>query len=234
MKTHATTGLGQGHRTATAPRSRTRSKAALLGLMLAAGLTCLTGATPEQVEAARQRLPQDDTFSTKLAHAALDRTKHTVRYEPAYLKLPYPGGDVPADTGVCTDEVIRSYRALGLDLQKLVHEDMKANFSAYPKNWGLSRPDPNIDHRRVPNLKTFFKRRGASLPVTDKPEDYKPGDLITCTVPPHLPHIAIVVPAPDGGPRPWIVHNIGSGPQMEDRLFEFPLTGHYRWTGTAK
>ncbi|QIF01463.1 DUF1287 domain-containing protein [Roseimicrobium sp. ORNL1] len=201
------------------------------GLALVLSRPSLQGTTPEQVEAARARLSKDEAFATKLAHAALDRTKQTVRYEPAYVRLDYPNGDVPADTGVCTDEVIRSYRILSLDLQKLVHEDMKRNFSAYPRNWGLSRPDPNIDHRRVPNLQTFFKRKGASLPVTDKPEDYLPGDLITCTVPPHLPHIAIVVPAPDGGPRPWIVHNIGSGPKMEDRLFDFPLTGHYRWTG---
>ena len=172
---------------------------------------------------------QTETFPARLIQAALDRTKLTVRYVPAYVKLDYPGGDVPADTGVCTDEVIRSYRALGTDLQKLVHEDMKANFSAYPKNWDLRKPDPNIDHRRVPNLQTFFKRRGASLPVTDRAADYLPGDLITCTVPPHLPHIALVVPAPDGSGKPWIVHNIGGGPQLEDRLFEFPLTGHYRF-----
>jgi uncharacterized protein YijF (DUF1287 family) len=178
---------------------------------------------------ARAQLPKDDAFATKLSHAALDRTKQVVRYEPAYVSLKYPGGDVPAETGVCTDEVIRAYRALEFDLQKLVHEDMKANFSAYPKNWGLKSTDKNIDHRRVPNLQTFFKRRGASLPVTDKAGDYLPGDLITCTVPPNLPHIALVVPAPDGGPRPWIVHNIGRGPQLEDRLFAFPLTGHYRW-----
>lgn len=203
----------------------------VVGLALVISRPFLQAATPEQVEAARARLPKDEAFTTKLAGAALDRTKQTVRYEPAYVRLDYPNGDVPADTGVCTDEVIRSYRTLGFDLQKLVHEDMKRNFSAYPKNWGLSKPDPNIDHRRVPNLKTFFKRKGSSLPVTDKPEDYLPGDLITCTVPPHLPHIAIVVPAPDGGSRPWIVHNIGNGPQLEDRLFEFPLTGHYRWTG---
>ncbi len=206
----------------------------LLPVMLLCAASWLAAGTPEQTEASRERLPKDDAFSTKLAHAALDRTKHNVRYEPAYVKLDYPGGDVPAGTGVCTDEVIRSYRALGLDLQKMVHEDMKANFSLYPKNWGLSRPDKNIDHRRVPNLRTFFKRKGTSLPVTDKAENYKPGDIITCTVPPNLPHIALVVPAPDGGERPWIVHNIGSGPQLEDRLFTFPLTGHYRFTGGAK
>lgn len=185
--------------------------------------------TSEQADSARKHLPKDERFATKLAHAALDRTHKTVRYDPAYVKLDYPGGDVPADTGVCTDEVIRSYRALGVDLQKLVHEDMKRAFSAYPKNWGLTSTDKNIDHRRVPNLQAFFKRRGAALPVTQEPGDYKPGDLITCTVAGRLPHIALVVPAPDGSSRPWIVHNIGQGPQCEDRLFEFPLTGHYRF-----
>ncbi|MBE7493942.1 MAG: DUF1287 domain-containing protein [Verrucomicrobiaceae bacterium] len=185
--------------------------------------------TKELAEAARRHLADDGSFATRLAHAALDRTHQVVRYEPAYVRLEYPGGDVPAGTGVCTDEVIRSYRALGHDLQKLVHEDMRRNFSSYPKHWGLARPDSNIDHRRVPNLQTFFKRRGASLPVTQNEGDYRPGDLITCTVAGRLPHIAIVVPAPDGGARPWIVHNIGQGPQCEDRLFEFPLTGHYRW-----
>lgn len=181
------------------------------------------------VDDSRARQALDGSFAARLVHAALDRTRHTVRYEPAYLKLAYPGGDVPADTGVCTDEVVRAYRSLGHDLQKLVHEDMKRAFSAYPKNWGLSRPDPNIDHRRVPNLQTFFKRKGAALPATDKPKDYLPGDLMTCLVAGKLPHIALVVPAPDGGERPWIVHNIGGGPQLEDRLFEFPLTGHYRF-----
>jgi uncharacterized protein YijF (DUF1287 family) len=200
---------------------------------LAAGQTQQEGQR-ELAAQARSRLPRDDSFATKLAHASLDRTMHVVRYEPAYVPLAYPGGDVPGDTGVCTDEVIRAYRALGFDLQKEVHEDMKQNFSAYPRQWGLSRPDANIDHRRVPNLRAFFKRRGASLPVTDKPEDFLPGDLITCTVPPHLPHIGLVVPAPDGGPRPWIVHNIGHGPRLEDRLFEFPLTGHYRWHPKAR
>lgn len=166
----------------------------------------------------------------KLVAAALAQTRQKVRYDPAYVRLPYPGGDVPADTGVCTDVVIRAYRtAFGIDLQKRVHEDMRGHFSKYPQNWGLSRPDPNIDHRRVPNLQTFFKRQGAALPVTQRAEDYQPGDLITCTVAGRLPHIAIVVPAPDGGGVPWIVHNIGQGPQLENRLFEFPLTGHYRY-----
>lgn len=198
--------------------------AAILALVLTA-----SAATPDQVEAARARVSLDQTCASRLVHAALDRTKQMVRYEPAYVVLKYPGGDVPADTGVCTDEVIRAYRALGFDLQKLVHEDMAANFRAYPKQWGLSKTDRNIDHRRVPNLQTFFKRQGASLPVTQNADDYRPGDLITCTVAGKLPHIAMVVPSPTGSGAPWIVHNIGGGPQMEDRLFEFPLTGHYRW-----
>lgn len=173
------------------------------------------------------------SFAERLVQAAMERTRHTVRYDPAYVRLDYPGGDVPADTGVCTDEIIRSYRKLGIDLQKLVHEDMKRAFAAYPKIWRLKSTDKNIDHRRVPNLQTFFKRRGASLPVTQNAADYRPGDLITCTVPLNLPHIAIVVPAPDGGTTSWIVHNIGQGPKCENRLFEFPLTGHYRFHPSA-
>lgn len=200
----------------------------LLAVIL--GLVRLAWAdTTQFAEASRKQITADGSFAARLVHAALDRTHHTVRYAPDYVRLDFPNGDVPADTGVCTDEVIRSYRALGIDLQKLVHEDMKRAFSSYPKIWGLTSTDRNIDHRRVPNLQTFFKRRGVSLPVTQNAADYKPGDLITCTVPPHLPHIAIVVPAPDGGGTPWIVHNIGQGPQCENRLFEFPLTGHYRF-----
>ncbi|HCN30131.1 MAG TPA: DUF1287 domain-containing protein [Verrucomicrobiales bacterium] len=185
----------------------------------------------EQAAASRARLPDDGSFASRLCLAALERTRHQVRYDPAYVRIPYPGGDVPADTGVCTDVVVRSYRALGIDLQKEVHEDMRRAFSAYPKNWGLTAPDTNIDHRRVPNLQTFLKRRGAALPVTQNAADYLPGDLVTCTVAGRLPHIAIVVPAPDDGPEPWIVHNIGQGPRLEKRLFEFPITGHFRWRG---
>lgn len=194
----------------------------------------LTADSSTLVASARERLPQDDSFSSRLSHAALDRTAVQVRYDPAYVKLAYPGGDVPADTGVCTDEVIRAYRSLGLDLQKLVHEDMKANFPLYPKNWGLRAPDRNIDHRRVPNLQTFFKRHGKSLPVTENAADYQPGDLVTSLVSGKLPHIGIVVPNPHGDSRPWVVHNIGRGPHMEDVLFAFPITGHYRYTGPAK
>lgn len=201
----------------------------LLLLLTLALLPVQAQSTRELAEQSRKHMPEDGSFASQLVHAALDRTHQAVRYDPAYVRLDYPGGDVPAGTGVCTDELIRSYRKLGFDLQKLVHEDMARHFSAYPKNWGLPKPDKNIDHRRVPNLQTFFKRQKASLPITQAAADYRPGDLITCTVAGKLPHIALVVPAPDGGATPWIVHNIGQGPQCEDRLFEFPLTGHYRW-----
>ena len=141
----------------------------------------------------------------------------------------YPGGDVPANVGVCTDVLIRSYRVLGIDLQKEVHLDMRGHFSKYPKIWGLKRTDRNIDHRRVPNLRTFFKRRGWSLAVTKQAADYLPGDLVTCTVPPNLPHIMIVSDQKTDDGTPMIIHNIGRGAREENRLFEFKLTGHYRW-----
>ncbi len=202
-------------------------------LLASLGRTALANGQP-LVRASRERLPNDDTFATKLAHAALDRTAFTVRYDPAYVPLDYPGGDVPANTGVCTDEVIRAYRTLGIDLQKLVHEDMKQNFSLYPKHWGLRRPDKNIDHRRVPNLQTFFKRHGTAIPASQLASDYSPGDLVTSLVGGRLPHIGIVVPAPENGSRPWVVHNIGAGPQLEDVLFAHPLTGHYRYVGPSR
>lgn len=165
---------------------------------------------------------------TRLPAEARRQIGVTVRYDPAYEQLSYPGGDVPMDRGVCTDVVIRALRCLGLDLQKAVHEDMAAHFSAYPKLWGLKRPDKNIDHRRVPNLRTFFTRKGWSLPVTHNPADYRPGDLVTCLVGGNLPHIFIVSDARTRDGEPLIIHNIGAGTQEEEGLFEFELTGHYR------
>ncbi|HKT88796.1 MAG TPA: DUF1287 domain-containing protein, partial [Candidatus Sulfotelmatobacter sp.] len=146
---------------------------------------------------------------------------------------PYPGGDVPPDTGVCTDEIIRSYRAVGVDLQKEVHEDMAKNFDAYPRKWRWLRghPDPNIDHRRVPNLQVFFQRKGQSLPITNRADDYKPGDLVTWDLGGNVPHIGIIVDQKDRwSGRYMIVHNIG-GPKMEDVLFNWKITGHYRYYG---
>ena len=162
--------------------------------------------------------------------SAMEQTRHAVTYDPAYTRIPYPGGDVPANRGVCTDVVIRAYRKAGIDLQKEVHEDMRRAFAAYPKSWGLTRPDTNIDHRRVPNLMTFFKRRGAAIPVTRDPADYLPGDLVTWNLTSGVPHIGVVVDAKSGdGTRHLIVHNIGAGPQVEDVLFAWTVTGHYRY-----
>ncbi|MCU7960211.1 MAG: DUF1287 domain-containing protein [gamma proteobacterium symbiont of Bathyaustriella thionipta] len=158
-----------------------------------------------------------------------------VFYNGNYRKIDYPGGDVPAYIGVCTDVVIRAYRELGIDLQKDVHEDMSAHFQAYPEIWGLKRPDSNIDHRRVPNLRRLFERHGKSLPVTQSGKDYKAGDLVTWTVSKNVPHIGIATAIRStDGQRPLIVHNIGLGPRLEDMLFDYPITGHYRYTGVAE
>lgn len=177
--------------------------------------------------------PARADFATDLALAAEARADADVRYDPSYVSIPYPMGDVPADTGVCTDVVIRSLRAMGLDLQQLVHEDMKRNFRRYPKIWGLKRPDPNIDHRRVPNLETFLKRQGAALPVTSDVGAFQPGDIVSWRLPGNLPHIGIVTTRRSRKGIPMIAHNIGGGPQIEDILFAYPVTGHFRWRGGA-
>lgn len=152
----------------------------------------------------------------------------TRSYDPAYRRLAYPNGDVPLHTGVCTDVVIRAFRHAGLDLQVLVHEDMKRNFARYPKNWGLRGPDKNIDHRRVPNLATFFTRKGRALPVTRRGADYEPGDIVTWKLATGVPHIGVVSDVRRGD-RHLVVHNIGAGTQLEDVLFAYELTGHFRW-----
>ncbi len=177
-----------------------------------------TAQTPDSIDAA------------KIVSAARLRTRTRVRYDPKYIALSYPGGDVPDDTGVCTDVIIRSYRtALTFDLQKAVHEDMAQNFSAYPKNWGLTRPDKNIDHRRVPNLEAFFTRRGAAVKITDSPTDYKPGDIVSWRLGGRLPHIGIVTDKKTRGGTPLIVHNIGAGPVEDDILFVETIVGHFRF-----
>lgn len=177
---------------------------------------------------------QADSFQAKFVRAAIDRTNDQVTYDGSYFGISYPYGDVPANLGVCTDVVIRSYRKVNIDLQKLVHEDMKLNFSVYPSKriWGLSRTDTNIDHRRVPNLQVFFSRNGRSLNITQEGSDYKPGDLVTWMLPGNLPHIGIVIKATSAdGQRPLIVHNIGAGPKIEDMLFRYKITGHYHYEG---
>ena len=167
--------------------------------------------------------------SAKLVQAARSQVGVTLGYDPVYRRLDYPGGDVPLATGVCTDVLIRALRQQGLDLQKSVHEDMRAHFSAYPRNWGLQRPDRNIDHRRVPNLMTWFKRQGMALKVSDKPADYRAGDIVTWDLGRGLTHIGIVSDRTSPAGVPLVLHNIGRGTQEEDILFGFSITGHYRF-----
>jgi uncharacterized protein YijF (DUF1287 family) len=165
-----------------------------------------------------------------LVEAARAQIGVTVSYDPAYVRLGFPGGDVPQDRGVCTDVIVRAYRvAYGFDLQEAVNTDMRPNFSAYPKTWGLDRPDRNIDHRRVPNLQVFFARQGERLSVTTDPMDYQPGDLVTQMLPGNLPHIGIISDRRSASGRPLVIHNIGQGTREEDTLLSFPVTGHYRF-----
>ncbi|VAV88417.1 hypothetical protein MNBD_ALPHA06-257 [hydrothermal vent metagenome] len=171
-----------------------------------------------------------DDLAQQLSLAAIERTRHHVTYDGRYVSITYPGGDVAANTGVCTDVVIRSYRAIGTDLQVLVHEDMKRAFDAYPNQWNLQKPDRNIDHRRVPNLRTFFTRNGQSLPISQTASDYKPGDLVSWMLPGNKPHIGVVTDKMFAGTNtPMLVHNVGAGPQLENVLFAWPMTGHYRY-----
>ncbi len=164
-----------------------------------------------------------------LVAAARAQIGVTTIYDPAYAQLAYPMGDVPRERGVCCDVVIRALRdALNADLQQLVHEDMRAHFGKYPGLWGLTSTDRNIDHRRVPNLRRYFERRGMDLAAGS---DVLPGDFVTMTVPPNLPHIAVVSDVAGASGLPAIIHNIGSGAREEDRLGAFPRTGHYRWAG---
>lgn len=172
--------------------------------------------------------PEKD-FYAKLSDAAISLTNESVVYDSVYAKIKYPNGDVPKNKGVCTDVIIRAYRKLGIDLQKEVHEDMKANFSKYPKSWGLRSTDTNIDHRRVPNLQVFFTRKGTSLPVSAKAVDYKPGDIVTWMLAGNLPHIGIVVNRKSSSGRYMIVHNVGYGQNLDDCLFSNKITGHYRY-----
>jgi len=196
-------------------------------LLLFLLLGCTNSAAPDVTGTA---LTKSKDFYEKLSDAAISLTKDQIEYDPTYFTIAYPNGDVPKGKGVCTDVVIRAYRKMGIDLQKEVHEDMKKNFSKYPKAWGLKTTDSNIDHRRVPNLETFFGRFGETLPVTNNASDYKPGDVVSWILPSgRHTHIGLVVnkKAPSG--RYMIVHNIGSGQVMEDVLFEYEIRKHYRY-----
>ncbi|MBB4127179.1 hypothetical protein GGR77_002493 [Xanthomonas translucens] len=215
---------------------------ALIGISIAVLLA--TSCKPQQDEAAPATRPStSDDASTRStgqedlpAHvrtiiaASRARTSLGEIYDPTYYTIAYPGGDVANDRGVCTDVVIRAYRHLGIDFQQLIHEDMRQNFSAYPQRWGNRSPDKNIDHRRVPNIETFLIRKGASLPVSDRAVDYRPGDLVTWRLTGGLPHIGIVSDrhAP-GSDRPLILHNIGAGTAEDDVIFAYPIVGHFRY-----
>ena len=172
------------------------------------------------------------TFEEKLSEAAISIIDPSIDYDPAYFSIKYPNGDIPANKGVCTDVVIRSYRKLHIDLQKEVHEDMVDNFSLYPnlKKWGMTKTDTNIDHRRVPNLEVFFERKGTKLPISEDAKDYKTGEIVTWMINNKLPHIGIVTnKKSEDGERNLIVHNVGGGQVLEDCLFEYKIVGHYSY-----
>lgn len=173
---------------------------------------------------------QNTSTSLSLSDCAIELTKQHVSYDPSYFPIAYPNGDVPANKGVCTDVIIRAYRLKGIDLQKDVHEDMKANFHLYPKFWGLKTTDKNIDHRRVPNLMTYFERKDASKPITKNAKDYLPNDIVCWSLSGGLTHIGIVIHKKSfDGKRYLIVHNIGAGQVKEDCLLDFKIIGHYRY-----
>ncbi|HEY2345849.1 MAG TPA: DUF1287 domain-containing protein [Xanthomonadaceae bacterium] len=155
----------------------------------------------------------------------------TTHYDPAYARIAYPMGDVPVERGVCADVIVRAFRADAVDLQKLVHEDMAAHFAAYPHAWGLRGPDTNIDHRRVPNLEAFFRRKDDAVPITSSAQDYHAGDVVSWRLPNGLAHIGLVSDrvAGDGSGRPLVIHNIGAGTREEDVLFAWKIVGHFRW-----
>ena len=178
-------------------------------------------------------LAKTPDWALKLVQAAEAQIGETVIYDPAYVRLGYPGGDVPRVRGVFTDVIVRAYRdALGIDLQVKLHEDMRRNFGAYPQLWGMSGPDPNIDHRRVPNLRTYFRRHKAEHDISATAGDYLIGDMVTQLLPGNLAHIGIVSDTlANDGATPLIIHNIGAGAQREDTLFAFQITGHYRFAG---
>ena len=179
------------------------------------------------VPQARERDSRQE-FTRRLVAAAVERTHHSVRYVSEYVRIPYPGGDVPADTGVCTDEIIRSYRAVGVDLQKEVHEDMAQHFPEYPHRWGRTHADSNIDHRRVPNLRTWLARQNAELPIPRDVSSWQPGDIFTSIIARTATHIGFISDR-QGADRPLIIHNIGEGAREEDALLDWRITGRYRW-----
>lgn len=198
-----------------------------LSLTLLTFLTC----SQKEIEYNNAKPLLENTFENRLSEAALSIIDDEIVYTPNYVAIKYPNGDVPAKTGVCTDVIIRAYRKLGIDLQKEVHEDLKANFIKYPnlKKWGLKKPDTNIDHRRVPNLEVFFSRKGQKIAVTQNPADYKTGEIVTWMINGKLPHIGIITHKKSSKGYPMIVHNVGNGQVLEDCLFRYELVGHFKY-----
>jgi len=186
---------------------------------------------PPELETETRALPANSSPNLKLLIAgATDQVGQTTGYDPSYQKIDYPNGDVPLETGVCSDVIVRAFRKTGIDLQKDVHDDMKQNFSIYPAKWGLSQTDANIDHRRVPNLQTFFTRKGKAVPSTSGSENFLPGDIVTWDLGGGVDHIGMVTNVwYKPGQRYLIVHNIGGGTRLEDALFSWKITGHYRY-----
>jgi uncharacterized protein YijF (DUF1287 family) len=176
-------------------------------------------------------LPQNSSPELKkLLEAAIAQVGVTTSYDPTYVGIDYPGGDVPIETGVCSDVLVRAFRKAGLDLQQVVHEDMKSVRIAYPNKWGSAGTDPNIDHRRVLNLMTYFGRKGKAVPITSEAKDYLAGDIVAWDLGGGIDHIGLVTNLlSDRGGRRLIVHNIGAGTKVEDRLFDWKITGHYRY-----
>ena len=196
--------------------------------------TLLLGIAAAGIAPAALAQAPDETFPQKVAAGAEARAKKAEIYDPAYVKLAYPMGDVPDDRGVCCDTVIRAFRHAGVDLQVEVHQDMKNNFSVYPKAWGLKRPDSNIDHRRVPNLEVFFRRKGGAQPLSKRAADYLPGDIVSWRLTgTTLPHIGIVTRKKSFLGEPIVAHNIGAGTQEEACLFNWTMTGHFRFESWA-
>jgi uncharacterized protein len=194
------------------------------------------GCAPLKSQSFLRETPTETQISSpkmkRLLQAAMEQTKVTHSYDPAYVAIAYPGGDVPRESGVCTDVVIRAFRAVGVDLQQDVHEDMKHNFAAYPQYWGLSGTDTNIDHRRVPNLMKYFERQGKAIAITQRKEDYLPGDVVTWNLGEGQEHIGIVTQLKSARTGQFLmVHNIGAGAKLEDVLLNWPIMGHYRGMG---
>jgi uncharacterized protein YijF (DUF1287 family) len=202
----------------------------LLSCLLSGAAACGRGGRVNSEARARPFEANLSPAVRRVVEDAVEQTRYTVSYDPSYVKLGYPGGDVPQDRGVCSDVVVRAFRKVGVDLQKEVHEDMMRAFQSYPKKWGLERPDSNIDHRRVPNLMTFFERRGKALAVTTAGADYQPGDVVTWDLGGGTTHIGLVTNLwSDETGNFLIAHNIGGGVRVENVLFSWRITGHYRY-----